>query len=165
MKRSSLVLVFVVFFLVALANAAASETTHNVNIAFNGHCDTMELTLSGSPPISIAGTHDLSACTDINPNLSPIEYVVGFRHRFYWSIDPRGSSKVLDVMDPALGYYDDLPYALEYLINTDETCAWAIYEDTGSGHVLSGAGTCRFFKTGSPPTRWAGSQPSFETHK
>jgi hypothetical protein len=163
MKRSSLVLVFVVFF--AFANATASETTHNVNIAFNGHCDTMELTVSGSPLIDVAGTHDLSACTDMNPNLSPIEYVVGFRHRFLRSIDPRGSSKVLDVMDPALGYYDNLPYALEYLIKTDETCAWAIYEDTGSGHVLSGAGTCRLFKTGSPPTPRAGSQPSFETHK
>jgi hypothetical protein len=162
MKRSSLALVFVV--LAALANAAVSETTYNVNIAFNGHCDTMELTVSGSPLIYIAGTHDLSACTDINPNLSPLEYVVGFRHRFLRSIDPRGS-KVLDVMDPALGYYDNLPYALEYLINTDETCAWAIYEDTGSGHVLSGAGTCRFFKTGSPPTPRAGSHPSFESRK
>jgi|ERR1700691_611746 hypothetical protein len=163
MKRSFLVVVFVV--LVALANAAASPATYNVNIAFTGHCDTMELTVSGSPLIYIAGTHDLSACTDINPNLSPTEYVVGFRHSFYRSIVPQGSSTVLDVMDPALGYYDNLPYALEYLINTDETCAWATYEDTGSGHVLSGAGTCRFFKTGSPPKPPAGSQPSFETQK
>jgi hypothetical protein len=165
MKRTSLVFGFVlVFVFVALGNAA-TVSSYNVNIAFAGACDTMELTVSGSPLIYIAGTHDLSACTDINPNLSPLEYVVGFRHSFYKSIDPGGSSTILDVMDPALGYYENLPYALEYLIDTDETCAWATYEDTGSGHVLSGAGKCSFFKTGSPPTPPAGSQPSFETPK
>lgn len=137
---------FFVLALVAVAGAVASAT--NYNIAFDGNCDAMELVSTGTPAIYVGGVHDFSGCYG---TAAYNEYVGGFRHSFYTSIDPGGSSTVLDLMDPAYGFFYGLPYPLEYLINTDETCAWSSYYDmAGSGHVLAGAGTCTRF-TGAIP--------------
>jgi hypothetical protein len=130
---------FLVLALVALASVAASAK--NYNIAFTGFCDAFEITTEGTPLIYVGGVHDYTGCG------LPSLYVGGFRHSFYTSIDPGGSATILDLnSDPTFGYLDGLPYAVEFIFNTDQTCAWSVYADVpGLGHFLDNAGTCSFF--------------------
>lgn len=138
---------FLMTLLIAMASITARANTYN--ISFAPYCDAMELTTSGTPAIYVSGVHDFSGCPDLGSAHN--EYIGGFRHSFYRSIDPGRSSTIMDLMDPYYGYIYGQPYPLEYLISTDQTCAWSTYHDfEGSGHALGNVGTCSFFK-GSPP--------------
>jgi hypothetical protein len=146
---------FLVLALVALASVAASAKNYNISLA--PYCDAFEISTSGTPLIYVGGIHDYSGCYGTSAyNL----YVGGFRHSFYTSIDPGGSSTILDLTDPTFGYLEGLPYPVEFIFNTDQTCAWSIYADfTGTGHVLDNAGTCSFF-TGAKAPKVAQGAPS-----
>jgi hypothetical protein len=129
MKKICLVLA-----VMALASIAASAT--NINFTFDGYCDAMELTLTGSPKVYLDGTHDYSECG------IPSVLVGGFAH----TIPTYGSW--LDLMDPTYGYLYGLPYGLEYLSNsnTKKACEWAVYLDFSEGSdVLINSGTCTYF--------------------
>jgi hypothetical protein len=129
---------FLVLALVALASLAASAK--NVNVSFDGYCDAVELTVTGSPLLYVDGTHDYSACG--LPNV----LVGGFRHSFYKQIDPGGVSTIIDIGDPTFGYEDFEPYPLQYLLSQGGPCEWSLYVDfSGTGHVLGNAGTCTAF--------------------
>jgi hypothetical protein len=120
----------------ALASLAASAT--NINFSFDGYCDAMELTLTGSPKVYLDGVHDYSGCGI--PNV----LVGGFQH----TIPTYGS--FLDLSDPSFGYLYGLPYGLEWLSNgnTKQACTWAVYIDFSGGFdVLDNAGTCTYFKS------------------
>jgi hypothetical protein len=142
--------------LLVVATVAASGRT--LHISFAPACDSMELITSGTPEIYVGGIHDFSQCEGMTAQL----YVGGFRHGFYRAIDPGGMSTILDLTDPSYGYFYSLPYPLEYLIDTDETCAWSTYYDfPGSGHVLGSTGTCTLIKKWGTQKVVKGSQPSF----
>jgi hypothetical protein len=131
MKKICLVLA-----VMALASLAASAT--NINFSFDGYCDAMELTLTGSPKVYLDGVHDLSACG------VPSTLVGGFQH----TIPTYGS--FLDLGDPLFGYLYGLPYGLELLSNgnTKQACNWEFLIDFEGGFdVLDNAGTCTYFKS------------------
>ena len=146
MKKICLVLA-----VMALASLAASAT--NINFTFDGYCDAMELTLTGSPKVYLDGVHDYSACGI--PNV----LVGGFQH----TIPTYGS--FLDLSDPSFGYLDGLPYVLEYLSNgnTKQACTWAAYIDFSGGFdVLDNAGTCTYFKSLADRANTKGLAPSYK---
>jgi hypothetical protein len=129
MKRFCLVLA-----VMALASIAASAT--NINVSFDGYCDVLEFTLSGTPKVYLDGVHDYSACSGL-----PSVYVGGFQHTI------PGFGSWFDLMDPTLGYLEGLPYGFEILTsdNLKKPCTWAAYIDFPGGYdVLDNAGTCSF---------------------
>jgi hypothetical protein len=131
--------IFLVFAVVALASLAASAT--NINYSFDGFCDAMEFTQTGSPKVYLDGVHDYSGCF----GTSEFNVLVGgFDHT------APGNPALFDLFDPTYGYLYGLPYPLEYLslANTKLPCDWALYIDfTGTGHVLGNSGTCTYFKS------------------
>jgi hypothetical protein len=149
MKKICLVLA-----VMALASIAASAT--NINFTFDGFCDAMELTLTGTPKVYLDGVHDYSACG--TPNVQ----VGGFAH----TIPTYGSW--LDLSDPTFGYLDGLPYGLEYLANsnTKQACNWALYLDFAGGFdVLINSGTCTYFKSLAERGNAQGLPASYKTSK
>jgi hypothetical protein len=137
--------------MVGIATLGASAT--NINFTFDGSCDAMELTLSGTPKVYLDGLHDYSACK------LPSVLVGGFAH----TIPDHGAW--LDLMDPTYGYIDGLPYGLQLLTNanTKDPCVWAFYVDyPGMSDVLLNSGTCTYFTSLADRPKSKGLPPAYK---
>jgi hypothetical protein len=146
MKKICLVLAVVI-----LGSLAASAT--NINFSFDGYCDAIELTLTGTPKVYLDGVHDLSACG------LPNTLIGGFAHTI------PGYGSWLDTGDPLFGYLYGLPYGLELLsnANTKQSCIWAYYIDFAGGFdVIDNSGTCTYFKSALTRGNAAGLPRSFK---
>ncbi|MGA7294587.1 MAG: hypothetical protein WBW53_22185 [Terriglobales bacterium] len=146
--KKMLLVVGVVLCLGAFALAAPKPTYYN--FTFTGYCDGMSLSLSGTPKIFVAGTHNLYDCADN-------DYVGGFKTGISAKVQYPGSTgAVLNVSDPLFALAGEDEAAI-WLVNvTDGT--WVVYGSTSDETYLINEGTLTF--TEDANVRGQGTKPA-----